>query len=282
VAAALGFSALGASGRDTVLACCTSALAFAAGAFALPPEPASPASRERPTPPGHGAERARHELLALHRAVSHELRSPLRGVLDFAAVLEIDHGPRLDPGSHRLLGRIRGSAEEGIAVLDALRRLSDVERLPLQPEALEVGAIVRDTFAELKPERALVELLVAELPTVVADRALLQTAFRELLANGLKFSAGRRPAHLAVSGRAAEGEVVYSVADDGVGFEPEYAGKLFQVFERGHAREKYPGAGVGLAVVRCVAERHGGRVWAEAEPEQGARVHLALPARARA
>jgi light-regulated signal transduction histidine kinase (bacteriophytochrome) len=269
---------MGVHGEEAALAGFASALVIGLGALSVLSAPVSSGPLETADPLRLEMERVNRELHALHTAVSHDLRSPLRGVLNFVAVLEIDHGPELDSGARKILGRVRASAEDGIAVLDGLARLSHVERSPLEREALEVDAIVREAFAEVAPERDQVELSVSELPKVFADRTLLRAAFRELLANGVKFSAGRERAHVAVSGRSTpEGEVVFSVADDGVGFEPRYAAKLFEVFERGHVREEFPGAGIGLAVVRRVAERHGGRAWAEAEPEGGARLHLALP-----
>jgi chemotaxis family two-component system sensor kinase Cph1 len=281
VAVALAFLALETRGRDAALAALASTLAFGFGALAMAEEPTSPPSRDREASVALRieAERARRELADLYSAFCHDFRSPLRSVLNFSRMLEVDHGPELDSGAREILVRIRASARAGLALLDGLNRLSRVERSLLHPEMLRVDAIVRDAFAEVKPAEARVDLDVAELPAVHADRALLQAAFEELLANGIKFSARRNRAHVAVTGRSTAGEVVYSVADDGVGFEPRYAGKLFEVFERGHASEEFPGAGIGLAVVRRVAERHGGRVWAEAEPERGARLHLALPRR---
>ena len=280
-AAALAWWSLAPGAWGAGYAALATALAFGLGGLgalrlAAPPASGLPAGGIEAL--RREAEQARRELDALHSAVSHDLRSPIGAVLNFATVLEIDHGTELSADARQILDRIRRSAESGISLLDGLSRLSRVERSSLRPERLDVAAIVRRAFAEVKPPGAEVELTVGELPEVSADAALLRTAFAELFANGIKFSARREKAHIAVSGRrGAGGEVVYCVADDGVGFEPRFASKLFGVFERVHSREEFPGAGVGLALVRRIAERHGGRVWAEAEPEGGARFHLALP-----
>jgi light-regulated signal transduction histidine kinase (bacteriophytochrome) len=155
-----------------------------------------------------------------------------------------------------------------------------VSRSPLYREQVDVEALVREAFAELGTATQRVALSVAALPTVLADRALLREAFAELLGNAVKFSGQRDKAQVGVGGRETpEGDVVYWVADDGVGFDPASASRLFHAFERLHARDAFPGVGVGLAVVRRVAERHGGTAWAEGDPERGARIFLSLPRR---
>jgi light-regulated signal transduction histidine kinase (bacteriophytochrome) len=154
-----------------------------------------------------------------------------------------------------------------------------VSRSPVRLAPVEVDTVSRQAFAELGHAAARVELAMGALPAVIADADLLRTAFRELLANAVKFAGGRTKPQVAIGGRREDGAVVYWVADDGVGFDMRFAGKLFRAFERLHSRDEFPGAGVGLAIVRKIAERHGGRVWAEAEVDAGARFYLALPDR---
>jgi light-regulated signal transduction histidine kinase (bacteriophytochrome) len=220
----------------------------------------------------------RDDTDALQRSVSHDLRSPIGAVLNFATVLELDHGEDLGPEGRSIVHRIRRSAESGLVLLDALSRLSRVSRAPLRPAPLDVETIVRQAFAELGEMGGRLELAVGTLPTVVADADLLRTAFRELLANAIKFTAARTKPQVAIAGRREpDGGVTYWVADDGIGFDMRFGGKLFRAFERLHSRDEYPGAGVGLAIVRKIAERQGGRVWAEASVGGGARFYLSLP-----
>jgi signal transduction histidine kinase len=224
------------------------------------------------------AESARAERDDLQRTLAHDLRSPLGAIVNFTSVLEEDQRGRLDAEAMGILARIRRAAESGLQLADGLARLAQVSRAPLHPERVDVEPLVREVFARLAGGTPRVELSLAELPPAHADRALLREAFTELLGNALKFSSHPEKGQIGVGGgRTPEGGVVYCVADDGVGFEPGSAPRLFHAFERLHHRDAFPGAGVGLAVVRRVAERHGGSVWAEGDLERGARFFLALP-----
>ncbi|MEB2344508.1 MAG: ATP-binding protein [Deltaproteobacteria bacterium] len=221
----------------------------------------------------------RSELDEIHSSVSHDLRSPIGAALNFLTVFEEDHGARLDADGRAILARVRRSANAALTLLDGLARLARVGRRPLERQLVDVDALVRASFAAALPAGRAVELLVAgPLPPVVADPILLQTAFEELLANALQFTRSREKARITVGARTSQDGVEYWVADDGIGFDPRFASKLFHVFERLHPREEFAGAGAGLAVVRRVAERHGGRVCAEAELERGATIRLLLPA----
>jgi len=222
---------------------------------------------------------SRGELEALYRAVSHELRSPLGAVLNYASILELDHGDALSAGAHELIARLRRSADAAVTLLDSLARLAQVERAPVEPAPVDLAAVARKAWDAVKPPKLRAELELGALAEPVADPALLQTALEELFANAIKFSETREKAKVAVSAlRSDSGGVLICVRDEGVGFDPQFAPKLFQVFSRLHPRGTYPGAGVGLAVVRRIAARHGGAVWAESEREAGARFFLELPA----
>lgn len=223
------------------------------------------------------AARAREERDELQRTLAHDLRSPLGAIVNFTAVLEEDQRGRLDAEAMGIVARIRRAAESGLRLADGLARLTKVSREAFHPERVEVEPLVREVFADLAGGPPRVELSVGELPPAQADRALLREAFAELLGNALKFSSHPEKGQIGVGGRRTpEGGVVYWVADDGVGFDPGSASRLFRPFERLHPRDAFPGAGVGLAVVRRIAERHGGSVWAEGDPERGARFFLAL------
>lgn len=224
-------------------------------------------------------EAARAELDELHSSVSHDLRSPIGAALNFLTVLEEDHGAELGADGRAILTRVRRSADSALTLLDGLARLAHVGRRPLELRRVDVDPLVRAAFATVRPADRSVELTVVDpLPPVIADPELLRIAFKELFANALQFTAGREKASVTVGGRREGDTVEYWVADDGIGFDPRFAGKLFRIFERLHPREEFAGAGAGLAVVRRVVERHGGRVRAEADPQRGATILLSLPA----
>jgi len=258
------------------------ALAAAAAAVVAVRWPRERAARI-PAPELEAARRearaARAELAALESSVAHDLRSPVGAVLNFATVLELDHGESLDEDGREIVKRIRRSAEAALSRLDALSRLAGITRAPLRLAPVELEPLLRRAFAESRPGGPRVALTVDPLPErATADPELLKTAFTELFDNALKFSEPRPEPRIAVGGRQEpDGTFVYWVSDDGVGFDMRFADKLFGVFERLHGRDEFPGAGVGLAIVRRVAERHGGRAWIEAEPDRGARVFLTLP-----
>ena len=200
-------------------------------------------------------------------------------MLNFAAILELDHGAKLDPAAREVIARIRRSADGAVLLLDALNRLAAVERAELQPEVLSLEPLARAAFANVRRPEPPAELALGDLPDVEADRELLRAALEELFANAIKFSATREKAMVALSGWPSDDRhIVLCVRDAGIGFDPRHAGKLFKIFERLHSRATHPGAGVGLALVRRIAERHGGRCWAEGDLDVGARFFLELPA----
>ena len=218
------------------------------------------------------------ELAALCYSVSHDLRAPLRSISGFSQALAEDYGPRLDANAQDYLRRVRTSALQLNDLIDELLALSRIVRAPFRIEAVDLSALAREIAAELQaddPTRRVQWDLPPTLP-VKGDPALLATALRHLLGNAWKFSAGRSTAHIALRVVPPDvtieeaGAVVYEVRDNGVGFDMQYAGKLFGVFQRLHAAGEFPGRGVGLATTRRIVRRHGGQIWAAAEPGEGA------------
>lgn len=264
------------------------ALVLGAGAFALGAASVSSSPAvSPPTPRGDSdvaalrreRDAAREELDALYSALSHGLRSPIGAVINFATVLDGDFGTTLGEEGRSLLARIRRSARSALELVDGLARLSAVSRRDLTLQPVDPEDLVRAAFAAAATaDRSVAFTVAGPLPSVSADAELLRAAFDELLTNAVRFTAGRENASVAVGGRREDGCVVYWVEDNGVGFNPRFAGKLFRPFERLHRQDEFPGAGVGLAVVRRVAERHGGSVEADADLDRGARFQLTLPA----
>lgn len=222
------------------------------------------------------------ELQAFNDSVSHDLRSPLGAILNFTSILEEDfRGRLLDEEGLALLARIRRSATRATALLEDLLRLSRTRRAALRFERIDMNDLVEETFAQLRAAQddGEVDWVVAPLPDAVGDRTLLGDVLANLLGNALKYSRGCEKRCIRVSGRRDEDECVYEVRDNGQGFDMRFAGKLFGLFERLHSDGEIEGTGIGLAMVKRIVRRHGGRVFAEGEPGRGACFGFALPLR---
>lgn len=221
------------------------------------------------------------ELEAFSYSISHDLRAPLRHVNGFAAVLAEDARQRLADEDRETLERIRRATQRMAAMIDALLELSRLGRAPLDKQSIDLADVVRAAQADVAPDASGrdVEWSIAPLPRVDADAALLRLAFVNLFSNALKYTRGRSRAEIAVGAetRRAERECVLWVRDNGVGFDPGAATKLFGVFQRLHRESEFEGIGIGLANVRRIVTRHGGRAWAESVQGAGATFYLSLP-----
>jgi light-regulated signal transduction histidine kinase (bacteriophytochrome) len=164
-------------------------------------------------------------------------------------------------------------------LIDDLLGFSRLSRQELVRRTIQPASLVRQALEQLEPERAgrSVEVVIEDLPEAKGDPALVRQVYVNLLANSLKFTRQRSPARIVVGSGTENGEAVYFVRDNGVGFDMAYVGKLFGVFQRLHRSEEYEGTGVGLAIVQRIVHRHGGRVWAEGAIDQGATVFFTLP-----
>lgn len=218
------------------------------------------------------------ELESFNYSVSHDLRAPLRGIDGFSQVLREDYGDRLDEAGLAHLDRVRDAANRMGALIDDLLELSRLTRDPLEPRPVDLSGLAAEVAAELRerdPERC-VRCEVEPGLVVDGDERLLRVALENLLENAWKFTAGRADARVGVRGETRDGELVVVVEDNGAGFDMTYADKLFVPFQRLHAGDGFAGTGIGLATVQRIVQRHGGRIWAEGEPEAGARFYLAL------
>lgn len=219
------------------------------------------------------------ELSSLTYSISHDLRAPLRSIGGFAQALAEDYGSTLDSTAHDYLNRVRASTLHMSELIDQMLNLARVVRANFQVDTVDLSALAHeaaDTLSAAEPSRR-AEWSIQPGVVALGDKALLGTALRHLLVNAWKFSNRRSVAHLAFrAGPDKEGRTVYQVRDDGVGFDMQYAGKLFGAFQRMHAPEEFPGHGVGLATVQRIVRRHGGSVWAESAPDQGAAFFFTL------
>jgi signal transduction histidine kinase/HAMP domain-containing protein len=223
-------------------------------------------------------ESANKELESFSYSVSHDLRSPLRAISGFSNLLWQDHKDHLDEEAQRKLGIIRGQAERMGQLIDDLLAFSRLGRKAMEPTELDMAELVENTFQRLhNGEDSSVEFNVGKLPFATADRRLLEQVWSNLLSNAIKFSEREEKPVVEVGGIVEEAENIYYVRDNGAGFDPRYRDKLFGVFQRLHDESEFPGTGVGLALVHRIITRHGGRIWADSKPGDGATFHFSLP-----
>jgi signal transduction histidine kinase len=219
------------------------------------------------------------ELEEFSYSMSHDMRTPLRALDGFAKILLEEQGTRLDDNGKRLLNVLRDNARRAGQLMDDILRFMNLGRRRMEAGPVDLAELARAIFAELQtasPGRRM-RLEIDALPPAFGDRDMLRHALRELLSNAIKYSPGGSEAVVEFGGASEERENVYSVTDHGVGFDMRYADKLFRVFERVHPTGQYEGSGIGLAIVRRVISRHGGKVWAEGKVGAGASFHFTLP-----
>jgi signal transduction histidine kinase len=220
------------------------------------------------------------ELEAFSYSVSHDLRAPLRAIDGFSRILQEECANMLEGEYIEYLNDIRHNAQQMGQLIDALLKFARLSRQPLHKHQVPVDEIVHECLEYLEDATAQgkLQLTVRELPACEADRSLLKQVWQNLIDNALKYSRHRNPSivEIGCTATAKGGAQTYYVRDNGTGFDMAYAGKLFGVFQRLHRAEDFEGTGVGLAVVQRVLQRHGGRVWAEAQPEKGATFYFSL------
>lgn len=224
-------------------------------------------------------EAANKELEAFSYSVSHDLRSPLRAINGFSRILLQEHAAALGPDLRRYLDLIHGNTMKVGRLIDDLLAFSQLGRQPLKKQPVSLDAMVGRCIEELRPEweGREVRFDIGELGMCHADPALLKQVVVNLLSNALKYSRRREVARVEMGATAAADEKVIFIRDNGVGFDPRYADRLFGVFQRLHRSEDFEGTGVGLAIVERILHRHGGRIWAESQVDQGASFYFALP-----
>jgi light-regulated signal transduction histidine kinase (bacteriophytochrome) len=223
--------------------------------------------------------RANKELEAFSYSVSHDLRAPLRHIVGFSDLLMETAGNDNPERRQRFLANIKDAARLAGKLVDDLLSFSQMGRAALRPVRVNMDDLVRSCIDKLAPDLPphRIDWQVAPLPAVTADPAFLQLALYNLLSNAVKFTANSNPAVIRISSEKLPGEMAFHIADNGVGFNMEYAHKLFGVFQRLHRMEDFNGTGIGLANVRRIIERHGGRVWAHSVLGEGATFSFALP-----
>jgi signal transduction histidine kinase len=220
------------------------------------------------------------ELESFSYSVSHDLRAPLRAIHGFSRILLEDHNAKLDPEAQRLLGVIDQNTRRMGQLIDDLLAFSRLGRTDLSTGPVDMKELTRLVADEVQRGEAgrdgSLEIRIDPLPPARGDRGLLRQVISNLLLNAAKFTRGRPSATIEVGSQADGGQTVYYVKDNGAGFDARYADKLFGVFQRLHSTEQFDGTGVGLAIVKRIVQRHGGRVWAEGAVNQGATFYFTL------
>jgi hypothetical protein len=222
---------------------------------------------------------ANRDLEAFSFSVSHDLRAPLRIIEGFCQAFIEDFGPGVPEQGRLLLRRVGEGAHRMSDLIEDLLSFSRVGRSTLEPGRVAMSELVRAAMAELReqcPSRA-IEATIADLPDTWGDAALIRQALLNLLSNAVKFTGSRPLARIEVTSAELEGQHVYRITDNGVGFDEAHGHKLFGVFQRLHSQESFPGTGIGLSIVQRIIERHGGRVWAESRLNEGATFCFTLP-----
>jgi light-regulated signal transduction histidine kinase (bacteriophytochrome) len=223
--------------------------------------------------------RANKELESFSYSVSHDLRAPLRHIVGYTDLLVEFEGPNLNDRGNRYLKNIGEAARFAGKLVDDLLSFSQMGRSALHPSATDMNQVVSAAVKRISKDTGerRIDWHIAKLPTIQCDPAFLELAVFNLVSNAVKYSRNRDPAIITISAESTADEHIFHVRDNGVGFSMEYAHKLFAVFQRLHRMEEFEGTGIGLANVRRIVERHGGRVWAEGAPDQGATFSFAIP-----
>jgi len=222
---------------------------------------------------------ANQELEAFSYSVSHDLRTPLRAIDGFSHLLLEDYAGKLDDEGKRLLNVVRDNTRRMGQLIDDMLKFSRTGRVELTSTEINMEKLARDVFKELHPSDAdsKLQLEIGPLPPAMGDSAMMRQVFVNLLSNAIKFSRAQETSIIRVGATVKDGETIYFVKDNGVGFNMQYADKLFGVFQRLHSMNEFEGTGIGLAIVKRIIIRHGGRVWAEGKVNEGATIYFALP-----
>jgi PAS domain S-box-containing protein len=223
-------------------------------------------------------ENANKEMEAFSYSISHDLRAPLRAVNGYASMLEEDYGSLLDAEGNRLLGVVQQSVIKMGVLIDNLLAFSRLGRTKVKKSVIDMNELTKAVLSEIKeysPHIAKIKLNI--LLPAKADRALLQQVLYNLISNANKFSSKKKKPFIEIASKEENGEIIYSIKDNGVGFDMQYSDKLFGVFQRLHSEDDFSGTGVGLAIVERIINKLDGKVWAEGKLDEGATFFFSLP-----
>lgn len=223
-------------------------------------------------------EAANRELEAFAYSVSHDLRTPLHAIENFAALLLENQDEPLSPETRQYVELIKANSGQLLALVTSLLTLSRMSREPLQRQPVAMADLVHRALADLQSQfdGRQVQIILGDLPDAEADPVLLKQVWVNLLSNAIKFTRGRPVARIEIGSYPKDGQTIYAVKDNGAGFDSEHADRLFSVFQRYHGEHEFEGTGVGLAIVQRIIHRHGGQVCAQSRVDQGATFFFTL------
>ena len=223
-------------------------------------------------------EAANKELEAFARTLSHDLKTGLIGIEGFSRLLKERYSKSLDAKGQECLRMLHKDAQQMMDLVDALLSFFKLGHKGLEYSSVDTGEIAREVYDEMRiayPERS-IRLELKELPPAYGDQVLLREVFSNLLENAIKFSKSQPVTLIEIGGREEPEANIYYVKDNGIGFPPEQADKIFHAFERLHSSDEFQGTGIGLAIVQRIIERHGGKVWAEGKPDEGSVFYFSI------
>lgn len=221
-------------------------------------------------------ERANKALESFAYSVSHDLQAPLRAIIGYSQIVVEDERARLSEAGRGMLDRVIHNTGRMSELIANILEYSRAGRRPLMTREVDLAALARTVAADLHADYPAAEVRIAELPRIVGDPTMLEQVLQNLIGNALKYSAKQARPQVDVAVQRDGERTVFVVSDNGAGFDMRYADRLFGLFQRLHADSQFPGTGVGLAIVKRLIERHGGEIWAEAEPDRGARFCFTL------
>lgn len=222
---------------------------------------------------------ANADLEAFCHSVSHDLRMPLRHIHSYISILEASAASKLNAEERRHVTTVQKAALRMTRLIDDLLAFSRIGRAAMHRQRIRMAELIDETFQDLAPDltNRRIDWERHAIPDTVGDPQLLKQVWVNLLANAVKYTRPRDPAKIEIGAEEADNEIIYYVKDNGVGFNMQYADRLFGVFQRLHTDKDFEGTGVGLANVRRIVQRHGGRTWAEGAEGRGATVYFSLP-----
>ena len=221
------------------------------------------------------------ELETFSYSVSHDLKAPLRAIGGFTGILIEEYQNKLDAEGQRICEVIKSSAVQMSRLIEDLLAFSHLNRTELHMSAIDMKTMANSIYYEysLPEQRENISFTVRDIPRAFGDPSLIRQVWANLISNAVKFSSKKDHPEINIGWEADKNEIVYSISDNGVGFDMQYADKLFSVFQRLHDSAEFEGTGIGLAIVNRIVNRHEGRVWAAGEPDKGAIFYFSLPQR---
>ncbi len=219
------------------------------------------------------------ELESFSYSISHDLRAPLRAIHGYARIISEAHSATASDEAKRLHGLIQKNAKQMGVLIDDLLNFSRLSRKEMNKRTIDMNEVCETVIREIEEQDdySNTKIAVDDLPSAEGDHAMIKQVMMNIISNAYKYSAKNEQSTIEISGERKEGEVIYKVKDNGIGFDMAYSNKLFGVFQRLHNNKDYTGTGVGLAIVQRIVTKHGGKVWAESKPNQGAIFYFSLP-----